>query len=87
MAITPRRKSSRVLQGRIWVDAESKQMMRIDGMPPQSPSIFAGKPKVTRTYADVAGFSLPTHSHATSSGFFTGSSVVDIDYFNYQITQ
>jgi len=87
LAITPLHRSPHVLIGRIWVDATTKRMVRITGAPPKSPSFFAGKPEITRDYADVDGFSLATHSHATSSGFFGGSSVVDIGYVNYQITQ
>jgi negative regulator of sigma E activity len=87
LAVTPLRSATYVLKGRIWVDAATKELVRIDGIPPQSPSFFAGKPKIIRDYHDVAGFPLATHSHATASGFFAGSTVVDIDYTNYKITQ
>jgi hypothetical protein len=86
LTVEPLRRSAYVLNGRLWVDARSKQIVRIDGVPPVSPSFFASKPRIVRDYEDVGGFPLATHSHATSSGFFAGSTVVDIDYTNYQIT-
>jgi len=87
LTVAPLRSSAYVLNGRIWVDAKSKQIVRIDGVPPVSPSFFASKPRIVRDYEDVGGFPLATHSHATSSGFFAGSTVVDIDYTNYKITR
>jgi len=85
IAITPKQKSPYVLSGRIWVDARSKILVRIEGTAPQSPSFFAGKPNVVRDYGEMAGFGLALHSHAVSSGMLVGKTVVDIEYVHYQI--
>ena len=86
LAVVPRQRSSYVINGRIWVDAVSGMLVRIEGIPPQSPSFFASKPFITRDYGEMNGFSLAFHSHAISSSFLTGKTTVDIDYIHYQIT-
>jgi len=86
LAITPKLKSPYVLSGRIWVDAKSKILVRIEGTAPESPSFFAGKPNVVRDYGEMAGFGLALHSHAVSSGLLLGKTVVNIEYVHYQIT-
>jgi len=87
LVVSPHHRSAYVLNGRIWVDASTKQLVRIDGIPPVSPSFFASRPTITRDYDEIDGFSLATHSHAVSDAFFTGKTVVDIDYVNYQLAQ
>jgi len=86
LSVEPRQKSSYVINGRIWVDAASGLLVKIGGVPPQSPSFFASRPSITRDYGEMNGFSLASHSHAVSSSFLTGKTTVDIDYIHYQIT-
>jgi negative regulator of sigma E activity len=86
LAITPRQRTAYVMKGRIWVDATSRLIVRIDGVTAQSPSFFAAKPSIQRDYAEIGGFALAFHSHAVSSSFFAGKTVVDIDYVHYQLT-
>jgi negative regulator of sigma E activity len=86
LTITPKVKTPYVMDGRIWVDARSKLMVRMEGITPKSPSFLAGKPAIARDYGEQSGYSLATHSHATSSGLFTGKTVIDIDYVHYRLT-
>jgi len=85
LTITPKQQSSYVLNGSIWVDAQSKMIVRVTGTPPVSPSFFAGKSTITRDYGETGGFALALSSHATSSAFFGGNTVVDIVYSHYQL--
>ena len=85
VAITPREKGPYLMNGRIWVDAKTKLLAKVEGVPTESPSFFAGKPNIVREYGEINGFALANHSHATTSGFFTGKTVVDIDYIDYQV--
>lgn len=85
LAITPKQVSEFLLQGRIWVDATTKLLVRIDGMAGASPSFLAGRPTITRDYGQQKGFALATHSHAVSSSFLSGSTTVDIDYIDYDV--
>jgi negative regulator of sigma E activity len=87
LTITPKVKSPYVMDGRIWVDAKRKLLVRIKGITPKSPSFLAGKPEILRDYGEQNGYSLATHSHATSSGLFAGKTVIDIDYVHYQLTR
>ena len=85
VAITPREKGPYLMNGRIWVDAKTKLLVKVEGVPTESPSFFAGKPNIVREYGEINGFALANYSHATTSGFFTGKTVVDIDYIDYQL--
>ena len=86
LAITPRHATPYVMNGRIWVDSASKLIVRLDGVTAQSPSFFANKPDIRRDYTEIDGFALALHSHAVSSGFLAGKTVVDIDYVHYHLT-
>jgi negative regulator of sigma E activity len=86
IAITPKQKSPYVIEGRMWVDALSKLIVKIEGTTEQSPSFFSGKPDVIRDYGTVDGFALAQKATVVSSGFFAGRMVVEIKYVGYQIT-
>jgi hypothetical protein len=38
-----------------------------------------------RQYANVDGFAMATHAHATTSSFLFGPTIITIDYRDYQI--
>src|SRR5580658_4049617 len=81
----PRVKSPHLLRGKIWVDAESKVVVRIEGQPPVGESFFAGRPQVVRDYAVVDGISFAQRRHAISSGLVQGKTEVTIIYNNYPV--
>lgn len=85
LEITPRQVNAYTLKGHIWVDQATGLLARIEGVPGASPSFLAGNPTLARDYAAQDGFALATHSHATSSGFLTGQTTIDIDYKDYTI--
>ena len=83
--IRPRRKSPHLFNGKVWVDASDFTVLRLEGIPAQSPSVFAGQTQVVRDYAKIDGFSMATHAEARSHSFFFGDTLITIDYTNYQI--
>jgi hypothetical protein len=87
VAIKPLRKSPHLFTGKIWIDASDYTVVRLEGAPSQSPSVFAGQATVARDYIKVEGFSMATHAQARSHTFLLGDTLLKIDYTNYQIQQ
>jgi hypothetical protein len=85
LELTPKRKSPYLLKGRLWVDPAKMMIVKIDGKPPTSASFFSGRPQVVREYKHLEGFALAHHSHAVSSSFIFGQSIVDIEYRDYHL--
>jgi hypothetical protein len=85
LELTPRKKSSHLLQGKAWVDARTHNLIRIEGKPTASPSFWAGSPQVTRDYVEIEGFSFATRTRATSQSFLLGKSELVIEYSNYHV--
>jgi hypothetical protein len=85
LELTPKRKSPYLLRGRLWVDPAKMMIVKIEGKPPASASFFSGRPQVVREYKHLEGFALAHHSHAVSSSFLFGQSIVDIEYRDYHL--
>lgn len=73
-----------MIEGTLWVDAQSHMQIEVEGVASKSPSVFAGTTKMMRRYADMHGYAMATHAWAESSSFFFGRTVVTIDYSDYQ---
>ena len=85
LEISPRRKATNMIDGTLWVDANTGSIVRLEGIATQSPSIFTGAAKVMRQYVSVNGFGMATQARAISDSFILGRTTVTIDYRNYQI--
>ena len=85
--IHPRLHKFSLIEGKAWVDAEDFSLLRIEGRPAASPSFWIPRPFIEREYIVLHGFSFPKHSRATSKGFFTGRSELDIDYSEYVVSK
>ena len=80
-----RRKSPHLFNGKVWVDASDFTVLRLEGIPAQSPSVFAGQTQVVRDYARIDGFSMATHADVRSHSFLLGDTLMKIAYTDYQI--
>lgn len=78
--ITPRRKSRFLLKGRAWIDKQSFHLVRIEGRPSASLSIWVGKPLITQDFDEVSGLWVKTRSHTAASTFFLGTSELTIQH-------
>ena len=83
--LVPKRKSQHLFNGKAWVDADDFTVIRLAGVPSESPSFFAGETIVTRDYEKVDGFAMATHAEARSHSFLLGDTVMKIDYTGYKI--
>lgn len=83
--LTPRVKSTHLVKGWLWVEAETHNIVRIEGTPSESPSFFAGAPKITREYADIEGLAFAQHSVAISGSLLAGKTELTIEYSDYKV--
>jgi hypothetical protein len=83
--LTPRHKSKYLVQGKAWVDANEFALMRVEGRPSASLSFWVGKPYIVQTFEKVGPFWMAAHNRSESQSFLLGSSVLTIDYSQYQV--
>jgi hypothetical protein len=83
--LIPKRRSPYLLRGRMWVDAADTMVVKIEGSPSASGSLFEGRPHVVREYKNVNGLALAQRVRAASSSFLFGKSIVDIEYRDYHV--
>jgi hypothetical protein len=76
--IKPRRKRAGLFKGHIYLDASTGSLVRAEGRVVKSPSIFVNKIDFAQDYADINGFTLPTHIHTEAKAALVGHTVVDI---------
>ncbi len=87
LELIPRTKSTHLLDGRAWVDAEDQSLVRIEGKPSASLSFWTGRPLIVREYEKIDGFSLARVSHAVSDSFLLGKTELTIEYSDYTVTE
>jgi hypothetical protein len=83
VAITPRHKAPNMIEGTVWVDAETHTLVQVEGVASRSPSVFAGSTKMMRRYANMQGYAMATLARAESISMLFGKTVVTIDYSDY----
>jgi hypothetical protein len=87
LEIIPRTKSTHLLKGRAWVDAEDHSLVRIEGKQSASSSFWTGRPTIVREYERIDGFSLARKSHASSDSLLLGRTDLTIEYSDYTVTE
>jgi negative regulator of sigma E activity len=87
LALSPRMKSQFLIVGRVWVDAESYAVVRMEGQFAASMSVLVGAPRITEEFVDVHGFWLPGHVRSVTSSILLGPTELDIQFSNYQLDQ
>ncbi len=83
--ITPRRKLSALLEGNIWVDAETFGLLRIEGRT-VSGSFWAGQPAIAQEFCPVKGFQLLQKSDLRTKARGLGETVLNIEVLSQQIS-
>ena len=83
--LTPKRKSPYLVNGQVWIDAHTYDIVHIEGRPSAAPSMWVGLPMIRRDYQQLQGFSMAREARSESKNFLFGTTVLKIDYNNYQI--
>jgi len=81
--LKPRKKRPGLFKGRIFVDAYTGTLVRAEGRMIKSPSIFVKNIDFVQDYADVEGFTFPTHMHSQAKARILGRVIVDVVHSDY----
>jgi hypothetical protein len=81
--LKPRQKRAGLFKGRIYVDAYTGSLVRAEGRPVKSPSLFIKKIDFVQDYADIGPFTLPVHIHSEASARIVGRAIVDVYQRDY----
>jgi hypothetical protein len=73
-----------MVDGTIWIDADTHTLVQVEGIASKSPSVFAGPTKMMRRYGTMHGYSMAIRARAESSSPLFGRTVIVIDYSDYQ---
>jgi hypothetical protein len=82
--VKPRKKRVGLFKGRIYLDAHTGSLVRVEGTAVKSPSFFVKKLEFLQDYADIGSFTFPVHTHSEAKARIVGRTVVDIYQRDYQ---
>jgi hypothetical protein len=82
--LKPRHKRAGLFKGRIYVDAYTGSLVRAEGRPVKSPSLFIKKIEFVQDYEDIGPYTLPVHMHSEATARIVGRAVVDVYQRDYQ---
>lgn len=87
LSLTPRRDDKELIKGRMWVDAETYNIHRIEGNPAKSPSWWIRDLHILMSFASVDGMWLHTSTHAVAEVRFKGKYVMESRDLEYRTVQ
>jgi hypothetical protein len=82
--LKPRQKRASLFKGRIYVDAYTGSLVRAEGRPVKSPSMFIKKIEFVQDYEDIGPYTFPAHMHSEATARIVGRAVVDVYQRDYQ---
>src|SRR5579863_6293001 len=82
--LKPREKRAGLFKGRIYVNAYTGSLVRAEGRPAKSPSLFIKKIEFVQDYADFGPFTFPVHVHSEATARIVGRAIVDVYQRDYQ---
>src|SRR5262249_40244827 len=87
LSLNPRRDEKDLIRGKLWVDAASYNILRIEGSPVKAPSWWIRDLYILMSFAEVDGMWLRTFTHAVANVRFKGKYVMesrDLEYSSVQ---
>lgn len=82
--VKPRKKRVGLFKGRMYLEAHSGNLVRVEGTAVKSPSFFVKNIQFTQDYATINSFTLPVHMHTEAKARIVGRMVIDVTHTNYQ---
>jgi hypothetical protein len=82
--VKPHKKHPGLFKGRVYLDAHTGALVRVEGNVVKSPSFFVKHIEFVQEYADVQSFTLPVHVHSEATARIVGRTIVDIVHRDYQ---
>ncbi|HEX7139595.1 MAG TPA: hypothetical protein VF219_17210, partial [Vicinamibacterales bacterium] len=78
--VRPRRKHVMLVDGSLFLEAESADLVRIEGELSRRPSLWTRNVKIQREYARVEGVHVPVAMSSTASVLVVGTSTFSMTY-------
>jgi len=82
--VKPHKKRPGLFKGRVYLDAHSGALVRVEGSVVKSPSFFVKHIEFWQEYADIQSFTLPTRIHSEAKARIVGRTIVDIVQREYE---
>ena len=83
--LKPKRKSKYLIQGKAWVDAQDFGLVRLEGRPAASLSMWVGRPYIVQDFEKVGPFWMASSNRSESQNWILGSSVLTVDSSRYEV--
>jgi hypothetical protein len=80
----PRNPGRYHFRGKVWIDAASHGIRRIEGEPARSPSFWVRRTRFVHEYARFGEFWFPVRNHTEVQLLIFGRSALDIEYRDHQ---
>jgi hypothetical protein len=87
LSLNPKREDKDLLRGKLWVDAETYNIRRIEGSPMKNPSWWLHDLSILMDFAEVDGMWLRTSMHAVANVRFKGKYVMEARDLEYRFAQ
>jgi hypothetical protein len=87
LGLNPKRDDKDLIKGKIWVDAETYNIRRLEGSPVKNPSWWIHDLNILMKFAEVDGMWLRTSLHAVANVRFKGKYVMESHDLEYSFTQ
>jgi hypothetical protein len=85
LALAPRAKQPYLIVGKVWVDADTYAIVRMEGQFAASISMLVGAPRISEEFIEVQGFWLPGHVRSVTTSLLLGPTELEIQFSNYQV--
>lgn len=83
--LQPKKKSKFLIEGKAWVDAEEFAIVKLEGRPSASLSMWVGKPFISQEFQKYAGFWMASRNSSRSESRLLGNSQLTIDFAEYEL--
>lgn len=83
--LKPHKKRLGLIKGTMLLDARTGSLVRLEGVPAKSPSVFLSKIRLEQDYADFGPFTLPVHVHSEAKASIVGKTIIDVYHRDYQV--
>lgn len=87
LGLNPKREDKDLIKGKIWVDAETYNIRRLEGSPVKNPSWWIHDLNILMQFAEVDGMWLRTSLQAVANVRFKGKYVMESHDLEYRFSQ
>jgi hypothetical protein len=85
LELDPLQADKRLISGKAWVDATENAVVRVEGRPSSSLSMWVGKPSVVQEFAKIGDFWFATMRDSVANSFLLGTCQLRVDYGDYKV--